>query len=157
MNKLTNTKTVRTLAGIIMLVAWSQVMAGSSAKESVEQVIKHYGVSLNASDTKSVMKMYAKDPIFMPQHSDAQVGRTAVKKAYESVFKTIDLNIEFTIYEIEVYGDTAWARTSSAGKTIILKNKMEIDEGNNELFIFKKESGTWKIHRYLFSTTTPRH
>jgi hypothetical protein len=26
-----------------------------------------------------------------------------------------------------------------------------VREGNNELFIFRKEQGNWKIHRYLFA------
>lgn len=127
-----------------------------SESQSIERLINRYEVALNASDVGSIMKLYGKNPIFMPQHSAAQVGRTAVKKAYESVFTTIDLNIKFTIYEVEIYGNKAWARTSSAGKTIILANGVKINEGNNELFIFKKEQGEWKIHRYLFSTTTPR-
>jgi hypothetical protein len=29
-------------------------------------------------------------------------------------------------------------------------------EGNNELFILRRENGAWKIHRYLFATNQPR-
>jgi hypothetical protein len=47
-------------------------------------------------------------------------------------------------------------RTSSAGRTKILAAGVEVAEGNNELFIFRRENGAWKIHRYLFSTTQPR-
>jgi ketosteroid isomerase-like protein len=72
-------------------------------------------------------------------------------KAYEKA-----LNIAFEIHELEVLGDTAWARTSSAGRTRILSAGIEVAEGNNELFIFKREDGEWRIHRYLFSTTQPR-
>ena len=72
------------------------------------------------------------------------------------MFETIKLNVEFTIHEVEVLGDTAWARTSSAGRTRILAAGIEVQEGNNELFVFKRENGDWKIHRYLFATTQPR-
>jgi len=151
------------LKNFILLVAMAVLMGGSlsvaasqSEVQSIEQVINRYEVALNASDAQSVMELYGKQPVFMPQHSVAQVGRAAVKKAYESVFTTIDLNIKFTIYEIEIHGDKAWARTSSTGKTIILADDVKINEGNNELFIFKKDNSQWKIHRYLFSTTTPR-
>ncbi len=92
----------------------------------------------------------------MPQHAPAQVGRDAVKQAYANVFNTIKLDIKFTTYEIEVLGNTAWARTSSAGKTKILAANIVVNEGNNELFIFKNEDGSWKIHRYLFSTNQPQ-
>ncbi len=157
MKRLKHLKILTFLITIAVLTGSSFVMAKyQSESQSIERLINRYEVALNASDTQTIMKLYGKKPIFMPQHSAAQVGRTAVKMAYEMVFTTIDLNIKFTIYEIEVYGNKAWARTSSAGKTTILANGVKINEGNNELFIFKKESGEWKIHRYLFSTTTPR-
>jgi hypothetical protein len=31
-----------------------------------------------------------------------------------------------------------------------------VQEGNNELFAFRRENGVWRIHRYLFATTQPR-
>jgi hypothetical protein len=52
-------------------------------------------------------------------------------------------------------GDLAYVRTTSAGKTEILKNKATVQEANNELFIFRKEKGKWQIHRYLFASCNP--
>ena len=122
----------------------------------IQRVISKYESVLNASNTDGVLKLYSKNPIFMPQHAPAQVGRAAVKQAYDNVFNTIKLDVKFTTHEVEVLGDTAWARTSSAGKTKILANNVVVNEGNNELFIFKKENDGWKIHQYLFSTNQPR-
>lgn len=122
----------------------------------IQGVISQYESALNTSDTDSVMTLYGNTPTFMPQHAPAQVGRDEVKQAYDGVFKTIKLDVKFTIHEVEVFGDTAWVRTSSAGKTNILANNVVVSEGNNELFIFKKENGDWKIHQYLFSTNQPR-
>ena len=51
----------------------------------------------------------------------------------------------------------AWARTSSAGRTTVLANGQVLDEGNNELFVFRREDGEWRIHRYLFATNRPAH
>lgn len=123
---------------------------------NIKQLLNTYETALNASDTKTIMTLYSDTAIFMPQHADAQVGLENIENAYKHVFKAINLNVEFTTHEIEKLGDTAWARTSSAGKTTILANGAIIDEGNNELFVFKKENGSWKIHRYIFSTTSPQ-
>jgi len=122
----------------------------------IQGLISKYESALNASNADSVLKLYGKNPTFMPQHAPAQVGRASVKQAYDNVFNTIKLDVKFSTHEIEVLGDTAWARTSSAGKTRILANNVVVNEGNNELFIFKKENGDWKIHQYLFSTNQPR-
>ena len=134
----------------------SPIAQADTNNAEIQGIISKYESALNASNTDGVLKLYGKNPIFMPQHAPEQVGRAAVKQAYDNVFDTIKLDVKFTTHEVELLGDTAWVRTSSAGKTKILANNVIVDEGNNELFIFKKENGTWKIHRYLFSTNQPR-
>jgi uncharacterized protein (TIGR02246 family) len=123
---------------------------------SIDALVKAYEKALNANDIEAILSMYGQAPVFMPQHAPALVGREAVRAGYLQVFNTIKLNVEFTIHEVEVLGDTAWARTSSAGRSRILGTGIESAEGNNELFVFKRENGDWKIHRYLFATTQPR-
>ena len=134
----------------------SAIAHADTNQADIQEVISEYESALNTSNADAVMKLYGKNPTFMPQHAPAQVGRAAVKQAYDNVFNTIKLDIKFSTHEVEVLGDTAWARTSSAGKTRILANDVVVNEGNNELFIFKKENGDWKIHEYLFSTNQPR-
>ncbi len=148
---------MKTLAALIACVAFIvSNPAYSAAPMNINEVIDQYEQSLNASDTESILKLYGKDPIFMPQHAPAQVGRDQVRAAYEQVFDTIKFNLKFTVHEIEAFGDLAYARTSSAGKTTIRANDDIVNEGDNELFIFRKEDGDWKIHRYIFSTSNPR-
>jgi len=144
----------------ITLIFWilaSSLVQANSNNQKIQTLISQYETELNASNVDGVLALYGKNPTFMPQNSSAQVGRAAVKQTYKNVFNTIKLDIKFTIYEIEVLGDTAWARTSSSGKTKILAKDVVISEGNNELFIFKNEDGTWKIYQYLFSTNQSRN
>lgn len=142
---------------LIFWILASSLVQANSNNQKIQTLISQYETELNASNVDGVLALYAKNPIFMPQNSPAQVGRAAVKQTYKNVFNTIKLDIRFTTYEIEVLGDTAWARTSSSGKTKILAKDVVISEGNNELFIFKNEDGVWKIYQYLFSTNQPRH
>lgn len=123
---------------------------------TIKELIKSYEIALNANDLERILALYGSEPVFMPQHAPALVGRDAVRAGYRQVFDTLKLNIAFEIYEIEEMGDWAWARTSSAGHTRILAAGVEVIEGNNELFIFRREGGEWRIHRYLFSTNQPR-
>ncbi len=141
---------------IFWMLASSLVQADSN-NQKIQTLISQYESELNASNVDGVLALYGKNPIFMPQNSPAQVGRAAVKQTYKNVFNTIKLDIKFTTYEIEVLGDTAWARTSSSGKTKILAKDVVIREGNNELFIFKNEDGAWKIYQYLFSSNQSRN
>jgi len=144
------------LTGLAFWLLVSTTAHADANNVRIQEAVSKYESALNAGNTGEVLNLYGENPTFMPQHAPAQVGRAAVKQAYDNVFNTIKLDVKFTIHEVEVLGDTAWARTSSAGKTRILANDVVVNEGNNELFIFKKESGGWKIHQYLFSTNQPR-
>jgi len=148
---------MKTLAPLIACVALSfSGPACSAPTMTINEVIHQYETSLNASDTDNILMLYGKDPIFMPQHAPAQVGRNQVRAAYERGFDTIKLNLKFTVYEIEAFGNLAYARSSSVGKKTIRANDEIVNEDDNELFIFRKEDGDWKIHRYIFSTNIPR-
>lgn len=123
---------------------------------TIKELLKTYEGALNTNDVGGILALYGEEPVFMPQHAPALIGRDAVRAGYEQVFATIKLNVRFEVHEIEETGDWAWARTSSAGRTRILAAGAEVDEGNNELFVFRREGGEWKIHRYLFATSRPR-
>ncbi|WP_043611962.1 nuclear transport factor 2 family protein [Ensifer sp. ZNC0028] len=123
---------------------------------TIETAIKAYEAALNGNDIDAILDLYGSNPVFMPQHAPALVGRDAVREGYRQVFAAIKLDIRFTIHEIEIAEDWAWVRTSSSGTTHVLAADVTIEEGNNELFVFRAEQGHWKIHRYLFSTNRPR-
>ena len=132
----------------------------SATTEGVTALLEKYNEALNASSTEAVMPLYAEDGVFMPPYSQSAVGSSAVRKAYDAVFKAITLNVKFTIAEIGELGPGwAFARTNSAGTTTDHGTGRTSSEGNQELFIFKKDSdGAWKIARYSFSpTNSPQH
>jgi uncharacterized protein (TIGR02246 family) len=123
---------------------------------SIQSVLQRYETALNNNDIDTILELYSRNPVFMPQYAPALIGRAAVRAGYEQVFASIKLAVRFDIHEVEEAGDWAWARTSSAGRTRILAAGVEVAEGNNELFVFQRENGAWKIHRYLFATNQPR-
>jgi uncharacterized protein (TIGR02246 family) len=132
----------------------------SATPEAIRALLARYNEALNASSTDAVMPLYAEDGVFMPLYSPSAVGSSAVRKAYDAVFQEIKLNVKFTIAEIvEVGPGWAFARTNSAGTTTDHATGNKSAEGNQELFIFKKDQdGAWKIARYSFSPTNPsRH
>ena len=120
--------------------------------------LDRYEQALNSSDIDTVMKLYAKDAVFMPQHSLPAEGYDAVRTAYRHVFDTIHLNIDFTIDEIAVLSpDWAFARTRSNGTVKVLaSDQSPAPEANQELFLLHREpDGQWRFAHYIFSTTNP--
>ena len=125
-------------------------------EQAVAAVLAKYQDALNQSDTNAVMKLYVSDGVFMPQHFPSSVGADAVRKAYDSVFTAITLSVNFNIAEIQqIAPEWAIARTNSAGTVKVKTTGGGGPEANQELFVFQKIDGTWKIARYCFSTTNP--
>jgi ketosteroid isomerase-like protein len=64
--------------------------------------------------------------------------------------------VEFKVAEVvQVAPDWAFARTNSAGTVKVHATGTCSPEANQELFVFQKIGGGWKIARYCFSTTNP--
>lgn len=128
----------------------------SATIDAITALLARYNEALNASSTEAVLPLYADDGVFMPPYSPSAVGAAAVRKAYDAVFKAITLNVKFTIVEVvEMSPSWAFARTNSAGTTTDHATGTKSAEGNQELFIFKKDVAGWKIARYSFSPTNP--
>ena len=159
-------KTFLAVATILLLIACNDktgqqnseqqnntTMETSTQKSAIEQLLFTYRDALNTSDVNKVLPLYAQEGVFMPSNAPTAIGQAQVKAAYEFVFKNIQLKIEFYIDEIVVNGDYAFARTTSKGTTLIHATGQVIPEENRELFVLQKESGSWKIARYMFNKT----
>jgi ketosteroid isomerase-like protein len=103
------------------------------------------------------MPLYAEDGVFMPPNFQSAIGKAAVRRAYDAVFKAITLKVKFTIAELVMMSsEWAFVRTNSAGTQKVNASGATSTEANQELFIFKKGGdGGWRIARYSFSTTNP--
>jgi uncharacterized protein (TIGR02246 family) len=130
----------------------------NTAEAAVADALVRYERALNASDVDAALALYAPDGVFMPQNSPSSVGAEALRKAYERVFKTITLRVQFSVVEVRQLGlDWAFARTTSSGTSTVRATGVANSEGNQELFIFQRIDDDWKIARYCFSTTLPPH
>jgi uncharacterized protein (TIGR02246 family) len=125
-------------------------------EKAVTEALAKYQDALNQSDTGAVMKLYAPDGVFMPQNSPSSVGAEEVRRTYDAVFRTIKLTVKFNVAEVvEMAPNWVFARTNSAGTVKVLASDAGGPEANQELFLFQKIDGVWKIARYCFSTTNP--
>jgi uncharacterized protein (TIGR02246 family) len=125
-------------------------------EKAVADVLAKYQDALNQSDTDAVMRLYANDGVFMPQNSPSSVGVDAIRKANDAVFKTIKLTVTFNVAEVvEMAPNWVFARTNSAGVVKIHATGGGGPEANQELFVFQKIGGAWKIARYCFATANP--
>ena len=124
-------------------------------KEQLEKILDTYQQRLTTQNIEGILELYSAAPVFMPEYAPPAVGREAVRKSYEWVFATLKLKGRFIVHEAEALGDTAWVRTGSTGRFTVIATGLEGDLANSELFVFKREDGAWKIHRYIFTAAAP--
>jgi uncharacterized protein (TIGR02246 family) len=123
---------------------------------AIRRVMASYNDALNSGSTDAALALYAEDGVFMPPQSQSAVGKDAVRIAYDAVFRELSFDVKFTIAELVIMAP-AWAyvRTNSAGTTGHASTGKTAAEANQELFIFRKDGGAWRIARYSFSSTNP--
>lgn len=129
--------TALALAGFLFAPADSARGDTDDVVSGITTTLRSYEATLNASDTDSVMELYAADGVFMPQHFPSAVGQDQVRAAYDGVFATIRLDIDFDIFEVvPISDDWALARTNLAGTVTVLASSESGPEANQELFAF---------------------
>jgi uncharacterized protein (TIGR02246 family) len=132
--------------------------ATDKAEEAaIRSTLAAYNAALNSGKTSLVLPLYADDGIFMAPYSSSAVGREAVKKAYDAVFRELTFRVTFHIAEIvQMAPSWAFVRTNSEGATDHRSIGKTLAEANQELFILKKgNDGKWRIARYSFSPINP--
>jgi uncharacterized protein (TIGR02246 family) len=147
--------------GSMLMLAASFISPGSANAENadisaIRDTLMQYGDALNSGDTAKVLPLYAPDGIFMPPFSESAIGIDAIKAAYDAVFKELKFDVKFQVAElVQMSPEWAYARTNSAGTTGHASTGKVGPEANQELFLFRKIDGNWKISRYSFSPTNP--
>jgi len=135
------------LASIPVATAGAQ----TKTEKQIHDLLATYETSLNAGDAGRIEQLYTEDGVFMPAGFPTASGRSAVRGAYDAVFKNIRIAIHFTVDELKVKDGLAYARTHSAGTSTAVATGATGPEENRELFIFAPTADGWRIARYLFN------
>ena len=140
-----------TAIALLAAVPFAGSGAQNSAEKQIQTLLANYETSLNASDAGRIEQLYTVDGVFMPAGFPTASGRPAVRGAYDAVFKNVRIAIHFTVDELKVKGDFAYARTHSAGTSTVVATGASGPEANRELFVLARTPSGWKIARYLFN------
>ena len=126
-------------------------METTTEKSAIEKLIFSYQDALNASDVSKVIELYTKNGVLMPNSAPIADGAGQVRDTYQHVFDNFSYTLQFSIIEIEVSGNYAFARSTSKGSVVIKASGQTVPDENRELFVFEKVDGKWKIARYMYN------
>lgn len=141
---------------VLSLAAVLVALAGAAQAQAVaefQKILDAYSKALDANDVETLVGLYTADGVFMREDMAAVVGRDALRASYKEVFATLKVSLGFKVQEAEQSGDLGWARSLSTGKVKVLASGAETAESYNQLVVFKKEGGAWKIRSYLYASS----
>jgi ketosteroid isomerase-like protein len=130
-----------------------EAVSAATEKSKIESLIFSYQEALNASDASKVTGLYTPGGVLMANAAPTAEGAEQVKGTYQYVFDNFKYNLKFTILEIEVNGNTAFARSTSKGSFVIKASGQTVADENRELFVFQKVNSQWKIALYMYNKT----
>jgi uncharacterized protein (TIGR02246 family) len=142
----------RALSLATVLVALTGTAHAQAAAE-FQKILDSYSRALDANDVETLVGLYTPNGVFMREDMAAVVGRDALRASYKNVFATLKVALGFKVQEAEQSGDLGWARSVSTGKVKVLATGAETSETYNQLVVFRKEGGAWKIRSYLYAST----
>jgi len=125
--------------------------AQSNQKAEIEKLIFSYRDALNASDANQIAALYTSDGVLLPNAAPTATGLEQVKGTYQYVFDNFKYNLDFTVGEVVITGNYAFARSTSKGSFVIKSSGQTVADENRELFVFEKVKGQWRIARYMYN------
>lgn len=140
---------------VLCLAAVLAAFAGSARAQAVpefQKILETYSAALDGNDVETLVGLYSSDGVFMREGMKAVVGQDALRAAYRTIFATLKLRLGFSLQEAEQSGDLGWARALSTGTVKLLSSGAETQDSFNQLVIFRREGGAWKIRSYLFAS-----
>jgi ketosteroid isomerase-like protein len=145
----------------VLLAATALAAAGSAQAQpsgdptQLLTVMERYAVALRWNNVDALVALYTADGVFMRENLPPAVGTEALRAAYRQVFATLKLDLRFDIQQTEVSEDIAWLRATSKGQIRTLATAADRNESFNDLVVFGRERGTWKIRCYLYASNRP--
>jgi uncharacterized protein (TIGR02246 family) len=142
----------------MLLAASAAAIAGNAAADTtsdLQKIMDTYATALNMGDVEKLVGLYSPKGVFMREEMKAVIGQDALRAAYREINATLKVDLQFTIREAEEAGDMAWLRSVSKGTVKVLKTGVETKQGYNQLVVFRKEGGAWKIRAYLYGSNRP--
>ena len=122
-----------------------------AAPDDIAELLTTYQQAMVASDPDLAASCWTAGGVLMPTGLPTATG-PAIHDTYVQAFAVVRFDFTFSIDELVVIDETvAYARTRSDGTQTVLANGVETPGSNRELFIFRKDNGSWKIARYMFN------
>ena len=125
-------------------------MTTTPDEQQIRGLLTTYAKALKTGDVELATSIYADDAVVMGNEMPTNQG-AEIRRSFETNFELIHLDVEFTLDGLVVDGNVAYGYTRSEGTITKLATDDTVPSSARELFVFARQSGEWKIARYMFN------
>ena len=129
--------------------------------EEINGLLTRYENALNTGSADDAVDCFAPTAIIMAPHSPTRQGLDGARDFYDHLFSLARLDLRFEVQEVvPTAPDWAFGRSNSDGTMELgivgagpLSQQQQLRrrrESNQELYLFQKVGGEWKIARLSF-------
>jgi uncharacterized protein (TIGR02246 family) len=106
----------------------------------------------NTGNAAAVVRFYADDAVLLPPNDAPVVGKDAIRARYDEGFRHFRFAISSSSEETHVFGDWAFDRGTTVGKTIPKTDEPSRQIHDKYVMILHLEpGGAWKIARLIWN------
>ena len=125
-------------------------MTTTPDEQQIRGLLTTYPKALKTGDVELATSIYADDAVVMGNEMPTNQG-AEIRRSFETNFELIRLDVEFTLDGLVVDGNVAYGYTRSEGTITKLATDDTVPSSARELLVFARQSGEWKIARYMFN------
>jgi uncharacterized protein (TIGR02246 family) len=128
----------------------------STEVEAIQELLSTAGDAVNAGDVAAEIGRFTEDGIYMWPDVPSIEGREALQEWFQNRFAAVDVRLESTTEEIEVFGDWAFERGSYVAH-IRPKGTEEAEtlRGKHLNILRRQPDGSWRIARRMRNRDHP--
>ncbi|MFZ3374363.1 MAG: nuclear transport factor 2 family protein [Chthoniobacterales bacterium] len=125
----------------------------AAVQRQVKAVVERYQEGLNRSDFAIIRPLFAPDAVAEWNDKATVIGRDAMARPYEALFKEIRFTTDFQYDAVDIYGKLAIVRTHHpvGQMETNIKDGSEKLDFNREIFVLRRTDADWKIILYTFN------
>ena len=152
------------LSTIILAIALAMLFFAVSCQKqdteadiaAINELYNQSTLACRTGDAELYVSIFTEDAVVMPPGFPATNGKEELRPVIEGIFGLFDLELLYTVDEVEVPGDWAFARSSFHYSMTPKEGAETITRTGKELDLFKRQAdGSWKIYIQCYNFDAP--
>jgi len=124
---------------------------------AIKELYNQATLACSTGDAELYLSIFTEDAVVMPPGFPAAMGKEELRPMIEGLFGLFDLELPYTVEEVEVIGDWAFARSSWQYSMTPKEGGETTTSPGKQLDNLKRQSdGSWKIYIQCYNYNEPQ-